>query len=163
MAMREDRPLVLDNSSPLNKQASQPLSSSGIIASRQIAREPSAGLSNSRPGSRAGSTLQLNSSIPPSKDITSQLNLEIRPIPAPAVTVVPTVATRPVVLPTPKEFVAKPIEVSINPTQPSPLSNKNDVIDSRGEIVPPKISTFMPTKIPDWLIIMTVYSMVIIR
>ena len=160
--MREDRPLVLDNSSAVNK-APQPLSSSGIIPNRQIVREPSAGLVNSRPGSRAGSTLQLNSSIPPSKDITSQLNLEIRPIPAPAPTIVPSVVARPVVLPTPKEFVARPIEVSINPTQPSPLSNKNDIIDSRGEIVPPKISSFMPTKIPDWLIIMTVYSMVIIR
>ena len=156
--MREDRPLVLDNSSAANK-TSQPISSSGIIANRQIVREPSAGLVNSRPGSRAGSTLQLNSSIPPSKDITSQLNLEIRPIPAPAAPV----AARPVVLPTPKEFVSRPIEVSINPTQPSPLSNKYDVIDSRGEIVPPKMSAFVPTKIPDWLIIMTVYSMVIIR
>ena len=162
MAMREDRPLVLDNSSAVSK-TSQPISSSSIIANRQIVREPSAGLINSRPGSRAGSTLQLNSSIPPSKDITSQLNLEIRPIPAPAAPVVPSMATRPVVLPTSKEFVSRPIEVSINPTQPSPLSNKYDVIDSRGEIVPPKMSAFVPTKIPDWLIIMTVYSMVIIR
>ena len=164
MAMREERPLAQDNSS----KPSQPVPTS--IPNTTTKREPSVG-ALSRPGSRPGSTLQLNSQIPlSSKDITSQLNLEIRPLTLSNVSALnsSTGSTRPVaVVHAPhKEFVSRPIEVSINPTLPSPLSKLNDsapVLDEQGEIIPPKMSTIVPNKVPDWMIIMTVYSMVIVR
>jgi hypothetical protein len=159
MAMREDRPLAPEPDAAA--KPSQPIPE--IPPNRQTVREPSAGLV-SRPGSRPGSMLQLNASTPPSKDITSQLNLEIRPIPTKPIPA-STVTSRPVALPTPKDFVSRPIEVSINPIHPSPLAKQSvpePTVDSRGEILPPKMSSFVPTKVPDWLIIMTVYSMVIV-
>jgi hypothetical protein len=159
MAMREDRPLAPEPDAAA--KPSQPIPE--VIPNRQNVREPSAGLA-SRPGSRPGSMLQLNASTPPSKDITSQLNLEIRPIPTKPIPV-STVTSRPVALPTPRDFVSRPIEVSINPIHPSPLAKQSvpePTVDSRGEILPPKMSSFVPTKVPDWLIIMTVYSMVIV-
>ena len=157
--MREDRPMAPDPAA--EAKPSQPVPE--VLPNRQIVREPSAGL-GSRPGSRPGSMHQLNASTPQSKDIANQLNLEIRPIPAKPIPI-STVSARPVALPTPKDFVSRPIEVSINPIHPSPLSKQSvsePTVDSRGEILPPKMSSFIPTKIPDWLIIMTVYSMVIV-
>ena len=163
MAMREERPLAVDNSS-------KPISTSfnnNINNINTTKREPSVG-ALSRPGSRPGSTLQLNSQIPPSKDITSQLNLEIRPLTISNVSALNSLSGRQVAMvPTHhKEFVSRPIEVSINPTLPSPLSKQNDstpVLDEQGEIIRPKMSAIVPNKVPDWMIIMTVYSMVIVR
>ena len=167
MAMREERPAILaDPAAAAAPKPPQP--ASAALPSRPLVREASSGLS-SRPGSRPGSTLQLNSTLPPSKDLMSQLNLEIRPMPAPAPVPPPVhvaaASVRPVVVPPPppKEFVPRPIEVSIDPTHPSPFSDPDSILDSRGEIIPPKMSGIVPARVPDWLIIMTVYSLVIVR
>jgi len=64
-----------------------------------------------------------------------------------------------------KPFQSKPIEVSINPTLPSPLSSHGEglVLDpATGDIVIPNVTSVVPSKIPDWLIILTVYSLVIV-
>jgi hypothetical protein len=129
MAMREERPTIL--SEPAGQKPAQP--ASGVLPARPPARETSAGLS-SRPGSRPGSSLQLNTPVPPGKDLTSQLNLEVRPVAAPAPVPPPipvsTVSARPVAFPTPKEFVPRPIEVSIDPTMPSPFSSSGHEVAS---------------------------------
>ena len=160
MAMREERPAILTDPAAAAAAPKPPQPVSAALPARPIFREPSSGLS-SRPGSRPGSMLQLNSTVPPSKDLTSQLNLEVRQISAPIH--VSTVSVRPVAVPAPKEFVPRAIEVSIDPTHRSPLSDPDSILDARGEIIPPKMSGIVPTKVPDWLIIMTVYSMVIVR
>ena len=98
MAMREERPQVQPET--VAPAQVQPVSVSvpGPVLSRPgVVRDSSSGLS-SRPGSRPGSMLQLNTQVPPSKDLTSQLNLEVRPVqaPAPAPTPIPvsTVSSR---------------------------------------------------------------------